>query len=131
MLQADTISWSLTLTTRDDYKSVTSVWHDKAAAKRREVTAGDGAPALKLRHVHATEGEARQAAKSKLDEVSRGNDTFEASMPGDPLIAAEGRLLAVGFRAGVNGLWSITTATHELSASGYTTMVRTERPKAT
>ena len=130
LLEGDTISWTLTLTTRENYGAVTAVWHDKQAAKRQEVKAGDGEPVLKLRHVYATEDEAKRAAEAKLGEISRGNDTFEATLPGDPLIAAEGRVLAVGFRAGVNGLWSTLTATHELSASGYLTTIRTERPKA-
>ncbi|MDO5642741.1 MAG: hypothetical protein Q4G26_10210, partial [Paracoccus sp. (in: a-proteobacteria)] len=116
------------LTTRENYQSVTAAWHDKDAATRKEVTAGTGAPVLKLRHVYATEDEAQQAAQSKLDEVARGNDTFEATLIGDPLIAAETPVLAAGFRAGVNGLWSITAATHELTPEGYRTTIRSERP---
>lgn len=129
LAESDTISWTLTLTTREDYKSVSAVWHDKKAAKRKDVTAGAGKPVLKLRHAYATEAEAKQAAQAKLDEIGRGNDAFEATMPGDPLIAAEVRVLAAGFRAGVNGLWSVVTATHELSSGGYQTAIRTERPK--
>lgn len=128
--QSDTSSWTLTLTTRENYKSVSAVWHDKKAAKRKEVIAGEGKPVLKLRHPHATEAEASTAAKAKLDEIGRGNDTFEATVAGDPLIAAEGRVLASDFRDGVNGLWSLTTVTHELSGSGYQTTIRAERPKA-
>lgn len=128
LLETETSNWTLTLTTREDYKSVSAVWHDKKSAKRQEVVVGDGAPVLKICHPYATEEEARAAAKAKLDEIGRGNDTFEATVEGDPLIAAEGRVLASGFRAGVNGLWSIVTATHELSGAGYRTTVRTERP---
>lgn len=47
---------------------------------------------------------------------------------GDPLIAAETRILTIGFRAGVNGPWSITTATHTLDGSGFTTSISAERP---
>lgn len=130
IFQRDTTSWTLTLTTREAYRSVVAVWQDTNGAKRQEVTAGDGAPVLKLRHVHATEAEARAAAKAKLGEVERGADTFDATLPGDPLIAAEAPILAAGFRAGVNGLWSITTATHELSGDGFTTSISAERPGA-
>lgn len=130
ILSRDTTSWTLTLTTREAYKSVTAAWQDAKSAKRQEVTAGEGAPVLKLRHVHATEEEAITAATGKLAEVERGADTFDATLPGDPLIAAEARVLAVGFRAGVSGLWSIKTATHELSGSGFTTSISAERPGA-
>lgn len=128
MRQQDMISWSLTLTTREAYGSVTASWHDKQTARRQEVTAGEGAPTLKLRHVYPTEAEAHSAAQAKLSEVERGSDTFEARLPGDPLIAAEGQVLAIGFRAGVNGLWSITRATHELGSGGLETTIQAERP---
>lgn len=62
---------------------------------------------LPLRHVHATE--ATTAAKSKPGEVERGADIFD-TMPGDPLIAAGGRIPAADFRAGVNGFWSALLA---------------------
>lgn len=125
---ADAINWTLTLTTRESYQSVVAVWSDKKEAKQQEVTAGDGKPVLRIRHTHATEADARAAAVAKLAEIGRGADRFEASMPGDPLVAAEGRILAIGFRAGVNGLWSITSATHDLTAGGLVTSIRAERP---
>ncbi len=128
VMERDTTSWTLTLTTREAYKAVIAVWQDTQAAKRQEVTAGEGAPALRLRHIHKTEAEAKAAATAKLGEIGRGNDTFEATFPGDPLIAAEGRILAIGFRAGVNALWSVTTATHELGSGGFNTSISAERP---
>ncbi|SIQ22086.1 hypothetical protein SAMN05421641_1052 [Paracoccus thiocyanatus] len=130
VVEGDTTSWTLTLTTREAYKSVTAIWQDTKEAKRQEVTAGDGAPVLKLRHIHKTQEEAQAAATAKLGEITRGNDTFEASLPGDPLIAAEGRILATGFRVGVNGLWSIRTATHTLDSGGFSTSISAERPGA-
>ena len=128
VLESDTTSWTLTLTTREDYKSVSAIWQDTKEAKRQEVTAGSGAPVLKLRHIHKTEDEAKTAANAKLGEITRGNDKFEATFPGDPLVAAEGRILTAGFRAGVNGLWSIRTATHTLDSGGFSTAISAERP---
>ena len=126
--ERDTTGWTLTLTAREAYKSVIAVWQDTQGARRQEVTAGDGPPILRLRHIHKTEAEAKAATTAKPGEITRGNDSFEATVPGDPLIAAETRILAVGFRAGVNGLWSITSATHELGSEGLTTSISTERP---
>lgn len=128
VLERDTSTWTLTLTTREAYKSVTAIWQDAKEAKRQEVTAGSGAPVLKLRHIHKTEDEAKTAATAKLGEIERGNDTFEATFPGDPLVAAEGRILAAGFRAGVDGLWSIRTATQTLDGGGFSTAISAERP---
>ncbi|MFT4015290.1 MAG: hypothetical protein QM682_18265 [Paracoccus sp. (in: a-proteobacteria)] len=128
VLERNTSTWTLTLTTREAYKSVTAIWQDTKEAKRQEVTAGSGSPVVKLRHIHKTEDEAKAAATARLGEIDRGNDSFEATFPGDPLVAAEGRILTAGFRAGVNGLWSIRTATHTLDSGGFSTAISAERP---
>lgn len=130
VLESDTTSWTLTLTTREAYRSVVAVWQDTASAKQQEVVAGEGDPVYRIRHIHKTADEARRAASAKIGEIGRGNDTFEATFPGDPLVAAEGRILAGGFRAGVNGLWSIRSATHTLDGSGFSTSISAERPGA-
>lgn len=82
--------------------------------------------ALWRRHIHKTEDEAKAAATKKLGEIARGSGTFEASFPGDPLIATKGRLLATGFRTGVSGLWSITSAIHDLGNGGFATSISAE-----
>lgn len=128
VLASEATSWTLTFTTRTNYKSVIAAWQDTKAAKRKEVTAGSGDPVFKLRHIYSSEQEAKQAADAKLQEVARGNDTFEVAIPGDPLVAAEGRILAVGFRPGVDGLWSIKSVTHEIGSGGFTTSISAERP---
>lgn len=128
ILSKDAASWTMTFATRENWGSVTAQWHDTASAKRKEVKAGDAQPAYKLRHVYSSEQEAQQAADAKLKEAKRGNDTFEVVIPGDPLVAAEGRIVTLGFRPGVAGLWSIKSVTHELSGSGYITTISTERP---
>lgn len=130
VFEDDTTGWTLTLTTREAYRSVVALWQDRDAARRQEVTAGEGSPVLRLRHIHQSEAEAMAVAAAKLDEITRSSDTFEATFPGDPLIAAETRILTLGFRAGVNGLWSIKTATHILDSSGFTTSISAERPGA-
>lgn len=93
------------------------------------MTVGEGSPVKKLRHSYSTKAEAKRAAQSKLDEIKRGKSTLRISMRGDPLLAAEGRLLAIGLRAGVDGLWSITSVRHELRANGFTTQIEAEESK--
>lgn len=124
------ISWSMTLAARGSFNSVQASWHDQQTGLRETVTAGDGAPVKRLRHTYATQVEADQAAKAKLNELARGKDTLSITMPGDPLVAAEGQILASGFRIGVSGLWSITSARHQISSGGFRTTIETERPKS-
>ena len=124
------LSWSMTLATRGDFKSVEANWHNEETGQKEKVTEGEGSPIKKLRHTYATKEEAQRATKAKLDEIKRGNDTLSMTMPGNPLIAAEGQILALGFRIGVAGLWSITSAKHQITGSGFTTSIETEKPKS-
>ncbi len=81
-------SWSATLATRERFNTVEAFWHDRKAGARKTVTAGEGAPVKRLRHCCKDEADAKRAAKAKLDECQRGNDTFSVTfcvtLPGDP-----------------------------------------------
>ncbi len=122
------IAWSMTFATREDFNSVSANWHDQATGKKEKVTEGDGAPVKKLRHTYANEGEARASAKAALAEIKRSKDTLSMTMPGNPAIAAGGQILAIGFRAGVNGTWSIKSASHRINSGGFTTSIECEKP---
>lgn len=125
------MSWRATLANRDNFKSVEAFWHDHDAGEKKKVTAGKGSPVKKLRQVFANEKEAQSAADAKLKEAKRGNDTFTVTMPGNPLVIAEGQVLAIGFRSGVDGLWSDTKVTHRFdSGGGFTTQIETEKPNS-
>jgi len=124
------LTWSMTLATRGDYQSVEANWHNEEAGHKEKVTEGEGSPIKKLRHAYATKEEAQRAAKAKLDEIKRGNNTLRMTMPGNPLVAAEGQIPALGFRIGVAGLWSITRARHQIRGSSFTTSIETEKPKS-
>lgn len=123
------ISWSMTQASREAFKSVEANWHNEETGQKEKVTEGEGSPVKKLRHSFPTEEEARRTCKAKLDEIKRCNDTLSITMPGNPAIAAEGQILAIGFRPGVSGLWSITRARHNLNRGGFTTSIETEKPK--
>lgn len=124
------LRWSMTLATLGDFKSVEASWHNQETGTRDKVTAGEGAPVKRLRHTYPNKKEAQQAAKTKLDEVKRGNNTLSIFMPGEPLLAAEMQILAIGFRVGVSGTWSIKSARHAIMGSGFTTQIETEKPKS-
>ena len=44
------------------------------------------------------------------------------------MIAAEGRILALGFRSGIPEVWSVKSARHTLNGGGFTTQISRERP---
>jgi uncharacterized protein len=129
VLASDVSDWSLMLTTRGNYKGVKAVYHDLDKAQRGEAIAGEDTDNThNLPHTYATKAAAERAAKAKLKSVQRGKDKFSiTSMPGNPLLVAETKLIPKGFRAGVDDLeWSVITVTHRITDGGYICSVETE-----
>ncbi len=122
------LTYSATRSNRDEWKTVEAYWHNLKTGKREIVKAGTGSPIKKLRHLHATKAEAETAAKAKLDESTRGNNTLSLTLIGDPTIVAEGRILVAGIRATVDGLWSVKSVKHTLASGGFTTSIEAELP---
>jgi phage protein D len=123
------ISWSATLATRHNFKSVEAVWHNTDTGKKEKATLGEGQPVKRLRRSFQKKEEAERAAQAKLDEYTRGNDSFSVTMPGNPLLIAEGQIIAAGFRPGVDGIWSLKSVRHELTPAGFKTKITAEKPK--
>lgn len=103
-------------------------WWDFEKGERREVTTGQP-PFEEIRYVHATEAEAKAAAATKKNCGERGQGELSFSLPGDPRLAAEGRL-SLSLRPGIPTDWRIKHVEHRLGAQGYTTQVECERSAA-
>ena len=69
------LTYSATISNREEWAAVEACWHDRASGQRQTVTEGKGSPVKKLRHLHATKDEAARAAKAALDETARGATT--------------------------------------------------------
>jgi len=122
------LSWSMNFATRGNFNSVEANWHNEATGEKETVTAGEGSPVKKLRHAHSTQVEAEGAAKAKLTELKRGDHTLSITMQGDPLVISGGQIVALGFRIGVAGIWSIKSARHMIDGGGFSTEIDTEKP---
>lgn len=122
--------WNMTLEERGSYTGVKAKYHDLKNGKRGESLSGtDGDNAHTMPHTYGSKAEADRAVKSKKDSLARGKAKFSiSSMPGNPTIEAEGVIVAKGFRDGVDGEWTVTTVTHTISESGYTTAIECELP---
>lgn len=104
-------------------------WWDFGLGERREVTTGKP-PYQEIRYVHATEAEAKAAAATRKNTGERGQGELSFSLPGDPRLAAEGRL-TLNLRSSIPTDWSIKRVEHRLGSQGYTTQVECERICAT
>jgi len=121
-----------TTSDRDTQKTPTTAtggtkayWWDFEKGERREVTTGQP-PFEEIRYVHATEAEAKAAAATRKNTGERGQGELSFSLPGDPRLAAEGRL-SISLRPGIPTDWRIKRVEHRLGAQGYTTQVECER----
>ena len=100
-------------------------WWDFEKGERQEVTTGSP-PFEEIRYVHATEAEAKAAAATRKNTGERGQGELSFSLPGDPRLAAEGRL-SINLRPGIPTDWRIKRVEHRLGSQGYTTQVECER----
>ncbi|MEE8057646.1 MAG: hypothetical protein V3T17_07420, partial [Pseudomonadales bacterium] len=70
----------------------------------------------RLPHPYNTQEEAKAAAKSKLDELNRGDASLNMTLLGNADITAEGRITISKLRNDVNGDYIVKSATHSLSS---------------
>lgn len=126
-----TSRYSMTMARRESPGTVIAYHHNKRTAKRVPVQVGSGEPVRRLRHWYQDEAAAQAAAQAELDRRTRGEQTLSLTMPGDPQLSAESRLVASGFREGVNGEWLVVRVAHTLDKSvGYACDVECEKPGA-
>lgn len=118
---SDISSWEAYADERGGFKSVATKYYNKSKGKYVLVTAGSGAPALRIRALYATEAEAKAAAEAKLGDLTRGRLTVEISGQGNPDLFAEGLVGLAGFPAGLDGDYLAKSVRHSYSSSGFTT----------
>lgn len=129
MVAEQVTDWRYTESSKDAPGKVVAYWHDKRGAKKQAISVGEGDPVKRLRHNYPTEEAAKAAAQSEYDKRKRGGRTFSGTLPGDPSLMAEARLILVGFGEGPDGEWLLTRVEHELTATGgYTCRVDAEKP---
>ena len=112
---------------RERYGAVVAKWREFTAGELQEVRAGDGSPVFELPETFPDHASAHNAAQTKLRALERGTHTGELTLsPGQPGLAADAPIQLAGWGAGVDGVWVVTSARHELSEDGYRTGVDIE-----
>lgn len=124
----DCANYSITIAERGKYGKVRARWHDTANAAEQTITVGAGEPEHVISRVYPDAQAATKAAKAKLNALTRGVATVRLTCVGNPLLAAEGKIVLSGFRPGVDGTWLMTRVTHKLGSGGYTCDIDGETP---
>ncbi|MDA0782441.1 MAG: hypothetical protein O2942_09290 [Proteobacteria bacterium] len=122
-------SWNVTFADRAKYGAVEGTWHDKGDSEKKKIKVGEDEPVFILRHTFDTPELLIAAADAKLKQLERGTGSLSITTPGDPRLAAEGKLNLMGVRAGVDGQWNITRVEHSLDNSGYISRISAEIPQ--
>lgn len=124
----DMTSWSWRSADRGTYKSGEASWSDLGSGAQNKVVVGEGTPRRVLRHVYASEDEARRAAQSALEDAERGAETGSLSMAGFwPTVFAGARLSLSDIRPELGGDWVATRVAHSLT-DALITEIEIERP---
>jgi phage protein D len=113
---------------RDSFTGARAWWYDTAAAKRRDVLAGDDERAENVRGDFASEAEAWAAANAAWKVSQRAGATLSLNLAeGRPDLIPETPVTLQGFKAEIDEIpWIITQVTHNLTDSGYTGSIELE-----
>jgi len=113
---------------RGRYASVQASWTALGSGTTNTVVVGEGTRRRVLRHVYATEDEARRAAQAWLDEARRGAETVSLRLAEfRPDAFAGARVTFAERRPEYAGVWVVTRAVHTLDEA-LTTDLKLERP---
>ena len=122
-------TWRIQQSLRAAAGRVVASYRDQDAAEDVEITAGDGDPIRRLRQRYPDQAAAQEAADAEFRRSNRAGTQVSLTLPGDPDLVAEARLVLVGFRSYVDGEWLITRVTHTIDSGGYRCSVTAELPE--
>lgn len=120
----------VTLSARNDAGTTVAYYRDMAAARRQEVTIGDGDPVVRIRMAYPDRVSAEAAARARHRQRARGTRTLSYTVPGRPALGAETIVTMQGFREGVDGDWLVKRAEHYIGPGGYRTTIECEQPNS-
>ena len=104
---------------RGKFGKVIAKYHDFATGEEKQVFAGNDDPSYEIRFTFTDETRATNAAKSKLAEFERGISKLEISLPGNPILSAESKIIIPDIKYLKDKEWIIEAIAHDISDQGY------------
>lgn len=124
---SDVSTWRVTRTDVRRFNSVRATWWDNAQARELSYTTEGDTPTYALEFQYGTEQDAKQAAHTKLEQLTRRTVEVAITLPGTPALVADGGLTLEGFRDGVDGSYVLNRVEHIITkAGGYQTKASAE-----
>ena len=112
-------SWRLNILDRGKFGKVIAKYHDFATAEEKKVTSGTGELDYEMRYTFTDQNRALEAAKAKLAEFERGIAKLEISLPGNPILSAESKIIIPDIKYLKDKEWIIAAIAHDISDQGY------------
>ncbi len=113
------------LTRRSSHNAVRATWVDTGGDEHDEIeTDSDPEDEISETQVDGRfpdADSARGAARAKLDQLTRDQDSVSVTLPGNPAICAESKISLFGFHDLLDRTWVVVKATHKLNERGFTT----------
>ena len=131
--RGDCSAWRAKPEGRMQYSEVITYFTDPKTGQQRRgraVTKRQG-PSFTIREPFPNEAAARAAAEAKAGQLNRSASDVSFTLYGNPFAKAGQRLIASGFREGVDGSFTISTCTNEFKGGeggGYTTEIDCKAP---
>ena len=130
------IDWQIRPTTnRPRYNRSVVRWYDAKEAKWKQeiVQISDETARVPLVETRrfANQERAKDRAESNAKEAERGRGGGQVTIDGEPAVVAQARCLVSGIRAGFDGEYKISGATHNFAReNGWTTTIDLEQPNS-
>lgn len=125
------LSYSVTEMDAPKYSKVKATVYDRKKNLREEVEEATGleGPTFLIRDPFQTKEEAERGAKTRANQLKRGQATATFEIDGAPGASAGSFVMCSGVRSNVDGRWYAKTVTHSFSSTApYTTSIECETP---
>ena len=126
--RAELTDWRFDISAREAEGTVEAEIQMTESAEKKLIKVGSGDPVRRLRHVFATEDEARSHAEAVLARSIREKTEIGATLARfEPALFAAGRVSFAGLRPEFAGAWHITEVRHNLANGGLVTSITANR----
>lgn len=129
------ITWRITpVLNRPRFNRSVVRWYDQKEAKWKKETVQIQDETARVPFIETrrapNKDQAKDKAESNAEESKRGKGGGTITLDGEPNAQAQATCMVAGIRAGIDGMYRITQATHNFSReNGWTTMLDIENPQ--
>ncbi|WP_440055507.1 phage late control D family protein [Pseudoalteromonas sp. T1lg65] len=124
--KADIHLWQLSANQNRSVDEVEAYYYDLQLAERKPLSVGGGAIKTTLPYVYATEAQATNAAKAKLQRLQRCYKQLQLEIVGAPKLVAGGVVTIAEVDDELDGDWFVSEVKHVINPLGFRSILQCE-----